>query len=75
MSSRLQSPNPAQQLEHRVIARLLQARSTSRDLRHRADRVIGLVTTVVAVAVLGSVLQELMWAVLAGGSVIAIGIR
>lgn len=66
-----------QRVEQRIIGRLLrqQAQPNTLDLRSRADRVIGLVATIVAVAVLGSVLQELMWAVLAGGSVIALGVR
>ncbi|MEP6391273.1 MAG: hypothetical protein ABJ056_15280 [Halioglobus sp.] len=67
----------ARQSEYRIIGRLLQKqqRPGALDLRRRADRVIGLGVTIVAVAVLGSVLQELMWAVLAGGSVIALGVR
>ncbi len=71
------SPNPAQRVEQRIIGRLLrqQEKPDTLDLRGRADRVIGLVATIVAVAVLGSVLQELMWAVLAGGSVVAQGVR
>jgi hypothetical protein len=37
--------------------------------------VIWLGAMTVAVAMLGSLFQELMWAVLAGGSVIALGVR
>ncbi len=68
---------PAQREEQRIIWRLLrqQERPTNLDVRSRADRVIGLVATIVAVAVLGSVLQELMWAALAGGSIVALGVR
>jgi len=70
-------PLPAQHEEQRIIGRLLrqQVQPNTLDLRSRADRVIGLVASIVAVAVLGSVLQELMWAVLAGGSVVALGVR
>ena len=77
MSLIITSPIAAQRVEKRIIGRLLrqQEKPDTFDLRSRADRVIGLVATIVAVAVLGSVLQELMWAVLAGGSVVARGVR
>ena len=77
MSLIISSDIPVQRIEQRVIGRLLRqkAQANTLDLRGRADRVIGLVATIVAVAVLGSVLQELMWAVLAGGSVVALGVR
>lgn len=71
------SPAQARRLEHQIVERLLQQKepSASTDLRRRADRVIGLSVSIVALAVLGSVLQELMWAVLAGGSIVVLGVR
>ena len=74
VESKLPRPH---RVEHQIIDRLLQQkrRSLAIDLRSRADRVIWLGAMIVAVAMLGSLFQELMWAVLAGGSVISLGVR
>jgi len=64
-------------IEYRVTRQLLQRREVvkKRQLARLADRVITVTAVTAALFLLGSYLQELLWALLAASAVLTLGTR
>ena len=64
-------------IEYRITRQLLQRREADRGRARPvpAERLITGAASIVVLLVLGTVAQELMWGLLAGGAVLALGTR
>lgn len=67
----------ARYIEHRITRQLLRRREhlAERDRAGVAGRIITTAAVVAGMLLLGSYLQELLWAMLAGGAVLTLGTR